>query len=48
MERAFEIRRITRRRMASDFPGWSIGGGFQIRVPSRPCKNPPCENFEMF
>jgi hypothetical protein len=33
MERGFEIRRITRRTKASDIPGWSIGGGFQIRVP---------------
>jgi hypothetical protein len=33
MERGFEIRRITRHTKASEFPNWSIGGGFQIRVP---------------
>jgi hypothetical protein len=32
-ERGFEIRRITRRRKASDFPDRAIGGGFQIRAP---------------
>jgi hypothetical protein len=34
MERGFKIRRNTRRTKAREFPGWAIGGGFQIRVPS--------------